>query len=565
MIIGLDVGGTHTDVVLLGEKGIERRAKVPTDKSSLFDAVFSGLEQITRDIPSDQISRAVLSTTLTTNAIVQEKLPPAGMIVTCGPGMDPEYFRTGEHYYIVGGAIDHSGREIKKLDEKAVKKAAAAMKDAGIEYAGVAGKFSIRNPAHEIRIREIISPMFEKVFTGHNVSGNFSFPRRIATTFLNASVYRIHKEFFGAVQKSLEQKGIGVPIYILKADGGTMDFETSIDFPAQSILSGPAASVMGSIAFAPTDAETIVLDIGGTTTDMAVLINGVPVLAPLGIEIEKYKTLIRALHTQSVGVGGDSTVRVEQGHLFIGPNRSGPAMAYGGPEPTPTDALFVLGLAENGDKEKARAGIQAIADQLNLTAEDTARRIFDQACQEILDYAQEMVSLINSRPVYTVREALQGYRIKPTHLLVLGGPAPQFAQNLKSVSDYSVARVPQWDIANAIGTALSRTTCELTLFADTYKLEASAPEEMFQQSLKPGFSLDEAKKLAEDLLIKKALREGAHKQGIETDILEELAFNMIRDFRMIGKNMRVKMQVRPGLIQEYLQIAERIKNGENSC
>ncbi|MFW6052786.1 MAG: hydantoinase/oxoprolinase family protein, partial [Desulfosalsimonas sp.] len=539
--------------------------KVPTDKSSLFDAVFAGLDQITRDIPSNEISHAVLSTTLTTNAIVQGKLPPTGMIVTCGPGIDPEYFRTGEHYYVVDGAIDHSGREIKKLDERGVKKAADAMKDAGIEYAGVAGKFSIRNPAHETRIREIISPMFEKVFTGHTVSGNFSFPRRIATTFLNASVYRVHKEFFGAVQKTLKQKGIGVPIYILKADGGTMDFETSIDYPAQSILSGPAASVMGSIAFAPAEGETIVLDIGGTTTDMAVLINGISVLAPQGIEIDEYKTLIRALHTQSVGVGGDSTVRVEQGHLFIGPERSGPAMAYGGPEPTPTDALFVMGMAENGDKEKARNGIQAIADQLSLPAEDTAKRIFDQTCREILDYAQEMVSLINSRPVYTVREALEGHRIKPTHLLVLGGPAPQFAQHLKTISGYSVSRVPQWDIANAIGTALSRTTCEITLFADTYKLEASAPEEMFHQSLKPGFSLDEARKMAKELLVKKAIREGAHKQAIETDILEELSFNMIRDFRMIGKNMRVKMQVRPGLIQEYHQIAERIKNGENAC
>ncbi|MFW6297158.1 MAG: hydantoinase/oxoprolinase family protein [Desulfosalsimonas sp.] len=565
MIIGLDVGGTHTDVVLLGQNGIERRAKVPTDKSSLFDAVFAGLEQITQGIPPLQISHAVLSTTLTTNAIVQKKLPPAGMIVTCGPGIDPEYFRTGEHYYIVDGAIDHSGRQIARLDEKAVKKAAAVMKDAGIEYVGVAGKFSIRNPAHEIRIREIISPMFEKIFPGHTVSGNFSFPRRIATTFLNASVYRLHKEFFETVKQSLEQKGIEVPIYILKADGGTMDFATSVDFPAQSILSGPAASVMGSIAFAPPDAETIVLDIGGTTTDMAVLINGVPVLAPHGIEIDEYKTLIRALHTQSVGVGGDSTVRVDQGHLFIGPERCGPAMAYGGSEPTPTDALFVLGMAENGDVEKARTGIQSVADQLGMSARDAAKRIFDQACREILDYAQEMVSLINSRPVYTVREALEGHRIKPAHLLVLGGPAPWFAQNLKSISDYTVHTVPQWDVANAVGTALSRTTCELTLFADTYKLEASAPEEMFYQSLKPGFSLDEAKKLTEELLRKKAIREGAKKEGIETDVLEELSFNMVRDFRMIGKNMRIKMQVRPGLINEYLQIAEQIKNGENSC
>ncbi|MFP4159451.1 MAG: hydantoinase/oxoprolinase family protein [Desulfobacterales bacterium] len=562
MIIGLDVGGTHTDVVLLGENGIERRTKVTTETSSLFDAVSSGLEQITSGIPAGEITHAVLSTTLTTNSIVQNNLPPAGMIVTCGPGIDPEAFRTCQHYYLVNGAMDHSGREITRLDEDAVRRAADSMKDAGIEYVGVAGKFSIRNPAHENRILEIISPMFEKVFPGHSVSGNFSFPRRITTTFLNASIYRVHKEFFEAVKNSLEQKGIDIPIYILKADGGTMDFDTSVDFPAQSILSGPAASVMGSIAFAPPDAETIVLDIGGTTTDMAVLINGVPVLAPQGIEINDYKTLIRALQTHSVGVGGDSTVTVEQGHLFIGPERRGAAMAYGGPEPTPTDALFVLGKGGDGDLGKAEEGIAKIAGQMGIPVEEAALRIFDQACREILDYAREMVCLINSRPVYTVREALHGHSINPSHLLVLGGPAPQFAEHFEAISDFKVGKVPQWDVANAVGTALSRTTSELTMFADTYKLEASAPEERFQQKIKPGFTVSDARNLAEDLLRKKAAREGANQQDIETDVLEELAFNMVRDFRMIGKNIRIKMQVRPGLIHEYQNIAGRIKNGE---
>jgi N-methylhydantoinase A/oxoprolinase/acetone carboxylase beta subunit len=569
MIIGLDVGGTHTDVVLVGENGLERQIKVKTDTSALFDTVFSGLEHITRDIPADLISHAVLSTTLTTNAIIENKLPPAGMIVTCGPGLDPENFRTGQHYYTVAGAMDHSGRQIKKLDEAAVADAAKQMKEAGIEHVGVVGKFSIRNPAHEKKIRDMISPMFKKVFLGHNISGSFSFPRRIATAFLNASVYPLHKSFFEAVEKSLKKKGIELPIYILKADGGTMDFATSVDFPSQSILSGPAASVMGTIGFAPEDAETIVLDVGGTTTDMAVLINGVPVLAPNGIELEDYRTLIRALHSYSIGLGGDSTVRVDHGHLFIGPDRTGPAMAYGGPEPTPTDALFVLGKAKGGDLQKAEKGIEGIAQVLGVSTTEAAQRIFDQTCHEILDSARQMVSTINSRPVYTVREALYGHRIKPTRMLVLGGPAPQFAEHLAAISDYQVETVPQWGVANAVGTALSRTTSELTLFADTYNLEASAPEEMFVKTLKPGFTLSDAKNMATDLLIKKAIREGARKEDLETDITEEFAFNMVRDFRMIGKNIRIKVQVRPGLIAEYQKIANQIKtqsqSGENPC
>ncbi len=143
-----------------------------------------------------------------------------------------------------------------------------------------------------------------------------------------------------------------MPIRILRPDGGNMNIESSVDHPAQTILSGPSASVMGAISSAPAEGTCLVLDIGGTTTDMAVLIDKAPLLAPLGIEILHYKTLIRALQTHSIGIGGDSAVRVRDGKLTIGPDRIGKAMAYGGPHPTPTDAFYVLGQGASGDAAK---------------------------------------------------------------------------------------------------------------------------------------------------------------------------------------------------------------------
>ena len=283
MIIGLDVGGTHTDVVLLGQEGLLRQVKVPTQSSDLFTTVLTGLKKITEGIDLTKINRAVLSTTLATNQIVQNKIPAVGMIVSAGPGMDPALFRTGEHYFTVGGGIDHRGREIASVDTDQVNAAADALQKAGIKYLGVVSKFSTRNPTHELAIADLVGSRFEKVFMGHQISGSLNFPRRIATTFLNAAIYPIHKEFFEAVVRSLSEKGLSVPIRILKPDGGNMRFESSIDHPAQTILSGPAASVMGSVAFAPRDEECLVLDIGGTTTDMAVLVNGVPLLDPMGI------------------------------------------------------------------------------------------------------------------------------------------------------------------------------------------------------------------------------------------------------------------------------------------
>ena len=560
MIIGLDVGGTHTDIVLVGENGLERKIKVPTNTSALFETVLTGIEKITENIPTDKISHAVLSTTLTTNAIVRNKLSPAGMIVSAGPGIDPEFFRTGDHFHTVTGSIDHSGREISPIDKNQIEDIGRRLKSQGIRHVGVVGKFSARNPDHELQIEKIIAPHFDKIFLGHRISGHLNFPRRIATTFLNASVYPIHKEFFEAVKATLTQKGIGIPIYILKADGGTMHFDASVDYPGQSVLSGPSASVMGSVAFAPDDCETIVMDIGGTTTDMAVLINQVPLLSPSGIEIGKYKTLIRALNSYSIGIGGDSVVRMEEGTLKIGPDRIGPAMAYGGPVPTPTDALFVLGKTDDpaGDKSKAIQGISTIANQMGLSVADAAFEIFDLACQDILTAAREMIERINSKPVYTIKEVLTGYRLQPRHVMVLGGPAMYFAEHMEQISEFTVRPVPQWSVANAIGTALSRTTCEVTLFVDTQKGIAMAPGESFSQPVKPTFTRKDALDLGYDLLRQKALQTGANLDDLEPDVLEDLEFNMVRGFRLTGKNIRIKLQIKPGLIRQYKAITDKI-------
>jgi len=367
MIIGLDVGGTHTDVVLLDNQGLRKEVKVPTDPADLFSSVLSGLTAITEDIDPAAVDRLVLSTTLTTNAVIQDKTPPVGMIVSSGPGIDPEFYRTNSHYSSVAGSIDHRGREVDPIDGGEIQQIAADLKKEGIQYVGVVGKFSVRNPAHELEINQILSNSFEKVFMGHRISGNLNFGRRIATAFLNASVYPLHKEFYNAVQQSLEVLGLKLPLRLLKADGGNMNFKTSVEYPAQTILSGPAASVMGATAFGSEEEDALVMDIGGTTTDIAVLIKGVPVLDPLGIILGPYKTLIRSLETLSIGLGGDSVVKVIDGKLTIGPERLGPAMAYGGPVPTPTDALCILEDIPEGNCAKAVAGIEPLAAQQGVT------------------------------------------------------------------------------------------------------------------------------------------------------------------------------------------------------
>ena len=397
----------------------------------------------------------------------------------------------------------------------------------------------------------LLAPYVDRVFMGHQFSGTLSFPRRIATTYLNTAVYPVHKDFFEAVQKSLARRGLKVPIRVLKPDGGNMNLEASLDYPSQTILSGPSASVMGAMGVAPKDRTCLILDIGGTTTDMAVLIDGVPLLAPMGIEIDGYKTLIRALMTHSIGIGGDSVVREQNGHLTIGPDRLGPPMAYGGPLPTPTDAFCLLGLTPDGNPEAARSGIEPLAQALGISAEETATRIIDTACRQILSAADEMVDRINSKPVYTVHEMYEGQVIKPAHILVLGGPADLFAATLAPLFSGTVAKVPHWEVANAIGCALARTTCDVSVFADTAQGIVVAPEEEYREDIGGAFGLEQARTIALDLLRIKALNRGAHPDYLFTEIIEESEFNMIRGFRTIGRNIRVRAQVKPSLIQSF--------------
>ncbi len=552
MILGLDVGGTHTDAVLLSSTGIQERVKVTTDPDDLFNSVLSAISKLLENTDPKQIERVVISTTLTTNAIVQQTMAPVAIIVSAGPGIDPECFRTGKHYYTVSGSINHRGREKAPVNEMQIQDIAKEIKKAGIEYVGVVSKFSVRNPSHEILIKRILNKYVKKVFLGHHVSGNLNFPRRIATTHLNAAVFSLHKEFFEAVQQSLEEKGLTIPIQILKADGGTMTLESSMHFPAQTVLSGPAASIMGAIPHAPASQDAIVLDIGGTTTDIAFLVDKTPLLEPVGIRRGQYRSLIRSLRTDSKGIGGDSALRIVDGELTIGPDRLGPAMAFGGTNPTPTDALVVLGLMDEGDKEKAGQGIHEIAQGLAMEDEEAADHIFRSCCSVILKKTFEMIDQLNSQPVYTVHDFLEGYKLSPRKILMLGGPARFFAEKIQDMYKIETVAVPASSVANAIGAALARTTCEVTVNADTEQGIVTAHEEDFAEPISKSFSEDNLVETAYTLLKEKAENAGADPDNLdEIEVVEFQEFNIVRNFSPRGKIFRTKMQLKPGLIKGY--------------
>jgi len=547
MILGIDVGGTHTDAVLVQNFQLIKKAKVLTDQTNIMASLLEAADRLISDNNINDIKRIVLSTTISTNAIVQNKTNRVAMVLLSGPGLSPTTLDLGKDTYFVRGYVNHRGIPVKNVNSRQIADISNEISEKQIQQIGIVGKFSSRNPQQELDTAELLQEASRNISLGHTLSGQLNFPRRIATTYLNAAIYDIYHKFVQDVQKFVAKIGLSIPVYILKADGGTLLIDQSLNCPVQTIHSGPAAGVMGVLATACIREDAVALDIGGTTTDISVFADGVPLLEPTGVSISGRKTLIRGLYTKSIGVGGDSVVKIEKGDILIGPEREGPAAALDGPFPTPTDAMIVEGMVTFGDHQKAQNAIDLIAKKLHLSVQDAARAIVEKMAAMIADHVRQILAEINNKPVYTIHELLEGKIIQPRILYVVGGPAaiaPFIAQNLGypySIPDHS-------EVSNAFGVAVARTTAEITILADTEKRELIFSEEGCVQSIPRGFSMADAVETGKKALHEKAVRMGAGPQDIIMEVTESQEFNMIRDFCTTGKNIRVKVQIKPGLI-----------------
>lgn len=551
MILGIDVGGTHTDAVLIDHFIIRKKAKVPTDAHNLLNSLLQVTTTILAAEDPAKLQRVVLSTTLSTNAIVQNKIKRVGMIIASGPGLPPSLLPVPQNTCFIAGYVNHRGIIAADINKEEIQDVGAKLSQEGIDLLGVVGKFSTRNPEQELKIAEILSSRFRHASLGHRMSGHLNFRRRIATTYLNSAIWDLYQRFVQDVLQFVRQQGINVPIYILKADGGTFELARSADYPAQTILSGPAASIMGVLSMVKCNEDAIALDIGGTTTDIAVFADGVPLLESLGVTIEGHKTLIRGLRTRSIGLGGDSIVRCENGKLMIGPQREGPAAALGGPFPTPTDAMIVLNLTTIGERDKAVIALEPIARLLDKSVEETAQQIFEEACRKIVAAVLSFIEEINNQPVYTIHEMLEGRKISPKALYVVGGPAAAMAGPLGGYLACTLFIPEHSEVANAVGAALARTTAELTILADTERRLLTIGEEGIQIPIPSRFTSEEAIAVGRERLREKALAMGAKEEDLEIEVIENQEFNMVRDSYTAGKNIRVKLQVKPGLISGF--------------
>lgn len=576
-VLGIDAGGTHTDAVLITTQGAQLRlaaaAKVPTRHEDLPASVRDVLAELARTLGSGGrallggVRRVTLGTTLAVNALVQGRADSVGLALSAGPGLDPGRFGLGGHVCVAPGGLDHRGVEVSPLQAAGLVGQAARWQEQGVTAAACVGKFSPRNPAHEQAMSAaILKGSKLRITLGHRLSGRLNFPRRIATAYYNAAVERLHNNFLDAVEAALAGAGVHASVSLLKADGGAVPVSLSRREPVQSILSGPAASVMGVMALCPGLAQgcALLLDMGGTTTDMAVFAHGSPVVDRDGMRLEGRRTLVRALASVSIGVGGDSLLSVagagQDARVRTGPLREGPALAFGGNRPTLLDALNVVNDAQSGstagedeglrgtmagNAAASRAGVAALAATCGLAPEVLARRAVDDALDQIRLAARDLIETVNAGPVYTLAALKAAREVRPDRLVLVGGPADCIRGRLAAAFGLPVESPGNAAVANAVGAALTLPTAALEIYADTGRGVLRAPALDLEERIGKGYTLNAAERRAADLLAARLAAEGVPEAAVE--ITEADLFATLDDGGYGSKDIRVACQVVPGI------------------
>lgn len=408
--IGVDTGGTFTDVVAVDEQtGEITTTKTPSTPANPADGFMEGVRKVLRKAGVETVSTVVHGTTVATNQLLEDRIADLGFVTTEGFEFILEIARQsvpdgyGNSYFwvkpprivpvhrvrTVGGRLDHTGAEVRPFDEAQATAAARWFRERGITAIGVCFLHSYANPGHELRMREVIEREHPEavVSISSDVLREYREYERSVTTLVDAAVKPTMRRYIASLADRL-----GMPFSVMKSNGGVLSAAEVVHQPITTVLSGPAAGALGAALIASTAGHpsVITLDGGGTSTDVAVVVDGEPSLTTEG-SIGRYPCKIPMIDIVTVGAGGGSVAWISpEGTLKVGPTSAGAdpgPLCYGrgGTEVTVTDAHVFLGRVPPHllggeiplDADAARQGIEALAGKVGLSPERTAAGILE--------------------------------------------------------------------------------------------------------------------------------------------------------------------------------------------
>jgi N-methylhydantoinase A len=504
--VGTDIGGTFTDAVVLDEQGEQRVFKSPTTPEDRSLGVLNVLARAAQSYGLEprafvgQIAYFAHGTTTATNALIERKGVPTGLITTSGfgdtiflqramgswAGMGDDF----THYSIrhlpvpivprhlvreVVERVDYQGQVIVPLDEAGLRAAVRDLRAQGVQALAVCFLGSFVNPAHERRAKAIVQEEAPELFCSVSeelvpVLGEYE---RTATTAINAYLGPTIARYVATLERRLAEHGFTGTFSIMDSGGGVMLAADAAERPVRLLNSGPAGGVLASAGLARTLglAHVITTDMGGTSFDVGLIVDGQPLVSTIS-EVAKYHTVQPVIAVQAIGSGGGSIARVEDGYLFVGPQSAGadpgPACyGKGGTEPTVTDADVVLGILDpdfflGGQirlrRDLAEAAIRArVAEPLGMTVPQAAAGI-----REIAD--QQMADLLRNATIQ------QGYDPRDFVLFAYGGAGPthchRYAADLGVRAILVPAAAPAWSAYGAVSSD-RHYSCSLTALLRT--------------------------------------------------------------------------------------------------
>ncbi|HEY0185563.1 MAG TPA: hydantoinase/oxoprolinase family protein [Rhodopila sp.] len=482
MRIGIDVGGTNTDAVLIHEGTVHRAVKCPTT-ADVTGGILLALQELLRvaAVSTSRIGTVMIGTTHFTNAVVQRRdvarvaavrigLPAAA---TLPPFVDwPADLRDMVRgpVHMIRGGYEVDGRPLVPFDRCAMRDAARQIAESGVAAAAVCAVFSPLNPDLEQEAGDILRQECPGIaVTLSHELGRIGLLARENVTLLNASLVGMARATVAAFRTAIAQAGITAPLFITQNDGTVASAEEAAAFPVRSFASGPTNSLRGA-AFLSGLEDALVVDVGGTTADIGGLVRGFPREANNVVQVGGVRTLFRMPDLLSIGLGG-GTLCDPENPSRIGPRSVGfrlteQALVFGGSQLTCTDIAVAAGLIELGDRGRVSnlspAFIQAALARMHAMLADSVDRMKTDA--------------------------------RSVPLVAVGGGAFLVPEHLPGVAE--VVRVPHAGVANALGAAIAQVSGEVDqIFTESSReaAMASAQQQAEAKAIRAGARADSLK------------------------------------------------------------------------
>ena len=341
--LGIDTGGSFTDAVImdLDDMNVVAKRKSPTTHHDLSIGLYKSVDAVfaSTDIRPEDISLVGISTTLATNSILEGSGGDVGLILIGWNPMKEVYF--GEKMQVmVKGGYDSKGKPLAAMSKEEVTKAIESMKGK-VDAIAISGLFASMNTSQEKKVKELAMKLTGlPTVAGHELSAVLGIDKRAETAVLNAKLIPVVSKFFDDVEKTFREKGITAPIMAYKGDGSVMTLDQARMYPVETILSGPAASSMGGKVLSGIE-DCVIVDIGGTSTDIAIMEAGFPQIQFEGASVGRWRTRVKAVDMYTVALGGDSRISLKENNIIIGPDRVIPLCTYAERYPHIVDRIML--------------------------------------------------------------------------------------------------------------------------------------------------------------------------------------------------------------------------------